>query len=189
MAKPPAANTKPASERMLRKANTHGRIGEAAVAAKCWMHGIPAYNTGGLRTNFAGSDLIIDTEDPKTKCLVQVKTGCSPLKNQVYLTHPQDLSGDKFVADFVVLVNIDKDAGSAHQHDGRLSFEHLRFYVLPRDAANALYGEAVRRQLAKPLRNGGARRPANMAVSVPADDVARFHDACYLMRKPANGAT
>lgn len=34
------------------KSQSHGRIGEAAVLAKCWMHGIPAHNTGGLRANF-----------------------------------------------------------------------------------------------------------------------------------------
>jgi hypothetical protein len=33
----------------IRKQQSHGKIGEAAVAAKCWMHGIPAYNTAGLR--------------------------------------------------------------------------------------------------------------------------------------------
>lgn len=33
----------------IRKTQSHGKIGEAAVTAKCWMHGIPAYNTRGLR--------------------------------------------------------------------------------------------------------------------------------------------
>jgi hypothetical protein len=47
----------------LRKTQSHGKTGEAAVTAKCWMHGIPAYNTSGLRANFAGSDLIVDTSD------------------------------------------------------------------------------------------------------------------------------
>jgi hypothetical protein len=70
----------------LRKTQSHGRIGEAAVTAKCSMHGIPAYNTGGLRANFAGSDLIIDTLDPKVKRLIQVKTGYAPTRSKVYLT-------------------------------------------------------------------------------------------------------
>jgi hypothetical protein len=39
------------------------------------MHGIPAYNTGGLRANFAGSDLIIETGDQRKKLWLQVKTG------------------------------------------------------------------------------------------------------------------
>jgi hypothetical protein len=34
----------------IRKQQSHGRIGEAAVVAKCWMHGIPAYNTAGIST-------------------------------------------------------------------------------------------------------------------------------------------
>jgi len=110
----------------LRKTQSHGRIGEAAVAAKCWMHGIAAYSTGGLRANFAGSDLIIDTDNPKTKKLVQVKSGYSPAKDRVYLTQckgDSDLTGDKFVSDFVVFVNIDKKVGSSHSHDCSLGFE------------------------------------------------------------------
>ena len=50
------------------------------------MHGIPAHNTNGLRANFAGSDLIIDTSNPRKKLLVQVKTGYAPSKGMVYLT-------------------------------------------------------------------------------------------------------
>lgn len=49
------------------------------MTAKCWMNGIPAHNTNGLRANFAGSDIIIDTDDPRKKLLVQVKTGYSLL--------------------------------------------------------------------------------------------------------------
>ena len=103
------------------------------------MHGIPAYNTGGLRANFAGSDLIIDTSDPKTKKLVQVKTGYSPTKDRVYLTQCKgevDLHGDKFISDFVVFVNIDKKIGSTHSHNGEFSFEHLKFFIVPQAEAN-----------------------------------------------------
>src|SRR5687768_16009710 len=96
--------------RPVRKTQSHGRIGEAAVTAKCWMHGIAAYNTGGLRANFAGSDLIIDTANPKVKRLVQVKTGYCPT-SRVYLTQctgEADLSDDRFVSDFVIFVNIEQ---------------------------------------------------------------------------------
>src|SRR5688572_10682510 len=105
------------------------------------MHGIPAYNTGGLRANFAGSDLIIDAADPKVKRLVQVKTGYCPT-SRVYLTQctgEADLSNDRFVSDFVVFVNIDQKVGGTHTHDGTLGFEHLAFYVVPRERANSIY--------------------------------------------------
>ena len=172
----------------LRKTQSHGRIGEAAVAAKCWMHGIAAYSTGGLRANFAGSDLIIDTDDPKTKKLVQVKSGYSPAKDRVYLTQcngDSDLAGDKFVSDFVVFVNIDKKVGSSHSHDGSLGFEHLTFYVVPRAAANAMYRSAVQREYAKPLRTGGTRKLGNMAVTVSRAEAAPYLNAWHLMRAPA----
>jgi hypothetical protein len=39
------------------------------------MHGITAYFTGGLRNNFAGSDIIVETKDPRRKLWVQMKTG------------------------------------------------------------------------------------------------------------------
>ncbi len=54
-----------------RKSQSHGKIGEAAAFAKCWMHGIPAYFTGGLRSNFAGSDLIVETRNQRVKLWVQ----------------------------------------------------------------------------------------------------------------------
>jgi hypothetical protein len=85
---------------LLKKTQSHGKIGEAAAAAKCWMHGIAAYSTGGLRSNFAGSDLIVDTPDPRRKLLVQVKAGYARAKD-VYLTQcggEDDLTNDKFVA-------------------------------------------------------------------------------------------
>ncbi len=146
----------------LRKTQSHGRIGEAAVTAKCWMHGIPAHNTNGLRANFAGSDLIVDTKDPRRKLLVQVKTGYSPAKGQVYLTQASgegDLEDDKFKADFVVFVNIEKKAGEAHQHDGTLDFSHLSYFVVPVDAANKAFRAAVKREFARPLiKTGGTRK-------------------------------
>ena len=169
----------------LRKQQSHGRIGEAAVSAKCWMHGIPAYNTGGLRANFAGSDLIIDTPNPKIKKLVQVKTGYSPTKEKVYLTQCKgevDLEGDKFVSDFVVFVNIDKKVGSTHSHDGAFGFEHLEFYVVPQAEANAIYKSAVRSDYAKPLKTGGVRKLGNMAVVVTKKEMSKFLNAWQVMR-------
>ena len=38
----------------LRKSQSHGKIGEAAVYAKCWMNGIPAYFTGGCAATSPG---------------------------------------------------------------------------------------------------------------------------------------
>lgn len=172
--------------RPLRKTQSHGRIGEAAVTAKCWMYGIPAYNTGGLRANFAGSDLIIDTPDPKVKRLVQVKTGYAPRKGRVYLTQCQGecgLDGEKFVSDFVVFVNIDQRTGKAHAHNGELSFEHLTFYVTPRDVANRLYRSAVQRDYARPLKTGGTRKLENMAVEVTSEEMAPYLNAWHLMRQ------
>jgi len=95
----------------IRKQQSHGKIGEASVAAKCWMHGIPAYNTAGLRANFAGSDLLVDTSDPTRKLLIQVKTGYNPSPDWVYMTQcagEHELEKPKFVSDFVVFVNLDK---------------------------------------------------------------------------------
>lgn len=171
----------------LRKQLSHGRIGEAAVSAKCWMHGIPAYNTGGLRANFAGSDLIIDTLNPKIKKLVQVKTGYSPTKDKVYLTQCKgevDLEGDKFVSDFVVFVNIDKKIGSTHSHNGEFGFEHLAFYIVPQGEANAIYRAAVKRDFAKPLKTGGVRKLGNMAVVVTKEEMSKFLNGWQIMRAP-----
>jgi hypothetical protein len=168
-----------------RKTESHGRIGEAAVSAKCWMHGIPAYNTAGLRANFAGSDLIVDTADPRRKLLVQVKTGYCRPKDLVYLTQcagEVDLTRDKFVADFVVFVNLEYEAGSTHQHDGTLDFRHLAYYVVPRDRANGLYRDAVVREQQRPLRSGGQRKLGNLAVYVPASEMGSYRDAWHLIR-------
>ncbi len=168
----------------MQKTQSHGHIGEAAVAAKCWMNGIAAYSTGGLRANFAGSDLLIDTKDPKVKYLVEVKTGYTPTKGTVYLTQcggDRDLETDKFVADYVVFVNMDSKVGRSHQHDGTLGFEHLSFYVMSRDAANATYRAAVKRLHAIPKLDGGQRKLKGMAVTVPEEDMAEFRDAWHVI--------
>ena len=170
----------------IRKQQSHGRIGEAAVAAKCWMHGIPAYNTAGLRANFAGSDLLIDTVDPTRKLLVQVKTGYNPSAGWVYMTQcsgEHELEKDKFVSDFVVFVNLDKKTGSKHEHNGELDFQHLSYYVVPRDKANALYRAALVREHVRPLINGGQRKLGNLAVNVEVAEMAEFKDAWHLMRQ------
>ncbi|MBE7418295.1 MAG: hypothetical protein HS128_11200 [Ideonella sp.] len=176
---------------ILRKTQSHGKIGEAAVAAKCWMHGVPAYNTAGLRANFAGSDLIVDTEDPTKKLLVQVKTGYNPSGEWVYMTQcagEQDLNEDKFVSDFVVFVNLDRKAGNGHMHNGELDFHHLTFYVVPRSSANDLYRQAVRRDYNRPLKAGGRRKLGNMAVNIAAVDMAPFRNAWSLLRDAAKSA-
>lgn len=162
------------------KAVSHGRIGEAAVFAKCWMHGIRAYNTGGLRANFAGSDLIVETGDLRRKLWVQVKTGAPILKDHVYLTQcagEVDLNSPKFSSDFVVFVNLETRVAKAHAHDGRLDFGSLAYYVVPCKDANRLYSKAVAGWAAKPKRDGGVRKLANMAVHVPSKDMARYKDA------------
>lgn len=164
---------------------SHGRIGEAAVYAKCWMHGIPAYYTGGLRTNFAGSDLIIDTEDKRTKLWIQVKTGYQTTKNMIYLTQcagDGDLKHDKFVSDFVIFVNLDRRIAIAHDHDGKLDFEHLSYYIVPRDVANRLFLEAVTQKSQKKKQDGGQRKLANMDVNVSVDLMKSFHNAWHLIR-------
>ena len=60
---------------------------------------------GGLRSNFAGSDLIVETKGPRRKLWVQVKAGAPLLKEHVYLTQcagDHDLEIQKFDADFVI---------------------------------------------------------------------------------------
>ena len=165
---------------ILSKSQSHGHIGEAAVFAKCWMHGIHAYNTGGLRANFEGSDIIVETSDPRSKLWVQVKTGAPTERNCFYLTQSagvKDLDGDKFSADFVVFVNLDPRASKSHAHDGSLDFNSLSFYVVPRDAANLLYREDLQRCAAKPKRDGGLRKLGNMAVHAASDNMAKYRDA------------
>ncbi|MDH4450420.1 MAG: hypothetical protein QE265_07490 [Rhodoferax sp.] len=170
----------------IRKQQSHGKIGEAAVSAKCWMHGIPAYNTAGLRANFAGSDLLVDTRDPRRKLLVQVKTGYNPSPDWVYMTQcsgEEELGYPKFVSDFVVFVNLDKQAGTKHTHDGSLDFRHLSFYIVPREQANALYLAALKREHARPLiKTGGQRKLGNLAVNVAESEMRPFKDAWHLIK-------
>jgi hypothetical protein len=151
------------------------------------MHGIPAYNTAGLRANFAGSDLIVDTPDPKRKLLIQVKTGYNPSSEWIYMTQcagDHELERPKFVSDFVVFVNLDKRAGVKHAHDGSLGFEHLSFYVLPREQANELYRTALLREHGRPLiKTGGQRKLGNLAVNVTAVEMAAYKDAWHLIRQ------
>ncbi|ABM96794.1 hypothetical protein [Methylibium petroleiphilum] len=173
----------------IRKQQSHGRIGEAAVSAKCWMNGIPAYNTAGLRANFAGSDLLVDTADPRKKLLIQVKTGYPSKPEYVYFTQTsgeQDLTRDKFVSDFVVFVNLDKKAASTHGHRGELDFAHLLYFVVPRDDANRLYREFVQREFDRPLKRGGQRSLTNMSVYVPVDQMAPYKDGWHLIRDGAD---
>lgn len=170
----------------LLKTQSHGRIGEAAVTAKCWMHGIPAYNTAGLRANFAGSDLIVDTADLTKKLLIQVKTGYRPSGEWVYMTQcsgEHELTEDKFVSDFVVFVNIDRKVGSSHEHNGELDFQHLTFYVVPREEANRLYRAALKRDHDRPLKSGGVRKLGNMAVNVAAGEMASYRNAWLKIRE------
>jgi hypothetical protein len=170
----------------IRKSVSHGRIGEAAAYAKCWMHGIPAFHTGGLRANFAGSDLIVETDDPRVKLWIQVKAGLPGLRDHVYLTQCKgdvDLGLDKFSADFTIFVNIDVKKGKSHQHDGSLGFDSLTFYVLPRKVANKVYRDAVKHWHDKPKSNGGRRKLANMAVHVAKASMEQYRDAWHLIRK------
>lgn len=149
------------------------------------MHGIPAYDTGGLRANFAGSDLLIDTEDPRKKLLIQVKTGYRPRPDIVYLTQSSgesELERARFVSDFVVFVNIDKKVGSTHRHEGELDFSHLIYFVVPRDDANRIYTAALKRDYARPLKTGGVRKLGGMAVVVALEEMSCYRDAWYLLK-------
>jgi hypothetical protein len=169
----------------LRKSQTHGRIGEAAAYAKCWMHGVPAYFTGGLRSNFAGSDLIVETGNQRNKLWVQVKTGAPILKDHVYLTQcagDADLGVPKFDSDFIVFVNLNARFAKNHAHEGQLSFEHLSFYVVPAIDANAIFEKWLKHWHAKPKKDGGVRKLGNMAVHVPAPEMAKYRDAWMLLR-------
>ena len=171
----------------LRKSESHGRIGEAATYAKCWMNGIRAYHTGGLRLNFAGSDLIVETKDPRQKLWIQVKAGAPTLKGHVYLTQcagDKDLNNKKkFAADFVIFVNLDPKMAKSHLHDGSFNFEHLSFYIVPCDVANNIYRKALNRLANKPKRDGGRRKLGNMAIDVPAPKMDQYRDAWSLIRQ------
>ena len=173
----------------LGKSRSHGRIGEAAVFAKCWMHGIPAYSTGGLRSNFAGSDLIVETADPRKKLWVQVKTGASTLKDHVYLTQgtEEDLSEAKFKTDFVVFVDLDLRTAKSHSHDGTLDFSSMSYYVVPVKEANRLFRAALERLATKPKRDGTPRKLTNIGVVVPNASMEQYRDAWDSL-KSASGA-
>ncbi|MHA6847372.1 hypothetical protein [Ralstonia syzygii] len=154
------------------------------------MHGIPAYSTGGLRANFAGSDIIVETVELRTKLWVQVKTGAPILKGYVYLTQcagDNDLAIDKFTADFIVFVNIDVRIAKTHTHDGSLDFRNLSFYVVPGIAANRIYRTALEGWAAKPKRDGGRRKLSNMAVHVASERMEEYRDAWALL-KSVSGA-
>ena len=162
------------------KSQSHGRIGEAAVFAKCWMHGLRAHHTGGLRANFAGSDLIVETGDLREKLWVQVKTGAPILKDHVYLTQcsgDEDLKRKKFTADFVVFVNLNLRTAKTHTHNGALDFDALSYYVVPVAQANRIYRDALAHWAAKPKRDGGRRKLGNMAVHAPMTKMVKYKDA------------
>lgn len=149
------------------------------------MHGIRAYNTAGLRAQFAGSDLVVETSNPRVKLWLQVKSGYPALKDHVYLTQcsaATDLEANKFSADFVVCVNIDPAAAVAHTHDGRLEFPHLSFFVIPRTEANELYRAIVTRESARPKRDGTQRSLRNMALHATPAEMASYRDAWSLLR-------
>ncbi len=96
----------------------------------------------------------------------------------------QELNVSKFVADFIVFVNLHKKVGSTHQHMGELSFEHLIFFVVPRDEANQLYAAALKREHSRPLINGGGQRKmGNLAVNVESSEMAKYKDAWQLIRE------
>ena len=170
----------------MRKQESHGHIGEAAVYAKCWMHGIQAHFTGGLKRNFAGSDLLIETAKERHKLWVQVKSGYTKTKGQVYLTQSAgeiDLKVDKFTADFVVFVNIDAKTAAGHDHDGKLGFEHLSFYIVPCREANKIYWESLKATAEKPKKDHTPRKLNNVSVSVPEKEMRKYQDAWSLLRK------
>lgn len=175
---------------VLSKSQSHGRIGEAATYAKCWMNGIPAFHTGGLRANFAGSDLIVETRNPRSKLWIQVKTGAPILKGYVYLTQcagDDDLEADKFSSDFVVFVNLDLRTAKSHLHDGLLNFEHLSFYVVPHDDANRIYRKALAGWAEKPKRDGSRRKLGNMSVHAPSVEMNTYRDAWSRIKAARTG--
>jgi len=149
------------------------------------MHGIRAYFTGSLKTNFAGSDLVImDAIDSRRKLWVEVKTGYPTRKNHVYLTQSAgetDLTRPKFMADFVVFVNLDARTARAHAHDGALDFQHLSCFVVPRNDANHLFLAALQREADRPERDGTQRMLGNVAVEVSCAIMEKYRDAWALI--------
>lgn len=98
-----------------------------------------------------------------------------------------DLSGDKFESDFVVFVNLQTRAALKHEHRGELGFEHLSFYVLPADQANAIYRKWLRHWYAKPKRDCSVRKLGNMAVHVPAQEMTQYENAWNLLKARGQG--
>lgn len=96
-----------------------------------------------------------------------------------------DLDRDKFDSDFVVFVNLQTRAAKAYQHRGELEFEHLTFYVVPTERANALYRKWLEYWRNRPTRAGGERKLGNMAVHVPELEMARYRDAWAGLRERA----
>jgi hypothetical protein len=94
----------------------------------------------------------------------------------------EELEGDKFCADFVVFVNLDQRAAQEHKHDGSLGFEHLTFYVVPCDVANRVYREALKREYARPKRDGTRRSLSNLAVNAGTHVLTPYRDAWHLMK-------
>jgi hypothetical protein len=162
------------------KAKSHGRIGEAASYAKCWMYGIPAYFTSGLGANFTGSDLFVETEERGKYLWIQVKTGYPTLKDHVYVTQcsgEAELKAEKFVSDFVVFVNLDPVTAKSHTHDGTLDFKHMTFYVVPVGDANRIYRGALNDWAKKPKRDGGERKLGNMSVYAALPEMEAYKNA------------
>ena len=119
------------------------------------------------------------------KSWVQVKTGAPILKDHIYLTQcsgDEDLNQPKFESDFVIFVNLETRLALRHLHQGELGFEHLSFYVVPADEANAVYQKWLTHWHKKPKRDGDVRKLSNMAVHVPAFEMAKYHDAWSLLK-------
>jgi hypothetical protein len=168
----------------ITKQQSHGRICEAAVLAKCWMHGIPAFSTGGLQANFAGSDLVVRITDPLRTLWVEIKSGYPLRRDVVYLSQcsgPGELERDRFIADVVVFVNLDPVVAKRHAHDGQLAFQHLTYYVVPHAEANRLYREAVCRERDTPKRDGTARKLGGAALHVPMETMAPYRERWDLL--------
>jgi len=175
-------------KKTIRKIESHGLIGEAAVYTKCWMHGIRAYFLGHLKRNFPGSDLILETDDPRRNLYVQVKTGYPTKKHEVYLAmhREKDLSEGKFTADFVVFVNLDPKVARTHTHKGELDFAAFSYYIVPGYEANSLFYEALQRKAQRPKRDGMPRKLTHGEVQAREEDMAKYRNAWRLL-KPFDG--
>ena len=93
------------------------------------------------------------------------------------------MTEDKFRADFVVFVNIDKKTGESHDHRGTLNFEHLIYYVVPVEVANTAFRTAVQREYDRPLlKSPEKRKLTNLAVYVAPECLSKYKDAWQLLR-------